>query len=441
MSDKLILVFPFEAYSLEEIRDASPKDAIKMKRFNEEQKSLALSYGKEIEERERKNNEAQKIREEKLKKEAFEAVRSEALKEEKKLEENVRLRVLEEIQRKEEEKKYQKEKEKRKVLEGELDRHFTYAENNFRSLSGLNIALRKKLKEFQRNRLSIGTLNKEETELLKSFKKGDYFPITLNGDNHLLIQNMLKKSLGTQIQFLVKNEYGLEQTGMRPHSFKIEAISVSYTYKFENLSEILTKSEQFSVKEISTQLKDPYINKFIVTIDLIWQQEPISEEAQNKIQKEIARRDKLQKKIEDQNMQKAAKLRAPAYAKEVFQKEQEAKKLANKTALQQIDFLVYSVSFFVAINLFILIGMEHSIRTMLLIPISGFYAMSAMLLKEFFTGNFGVVVFSILFWVAIIYAFTFKSMLISAAVISMFAIPHFFINLYIDKLIARKYLL
>ena len=284
MSDKLILVFPFEAYSLEEIRNASPEDAIKMKRFNEERKSFVLSYG-EAEERERKLKEFQRNREEKLQKEAFEAGRSEALKEEKKLEENVRLRVLEEIQRKEEEKKYQKEKEKRKVLEGELDRHFTYAENNFRSLSGLNIALRKKLKEFQRNRLSIGTLNKEETELLKSFKKGDYFPITLNGDNHLLIQNMLKKSLGTQIQFLVKNEYGLEQTGMRPHSFKIEAISVSYTYKFENLSEILTKSEQFSVKEISTQLKDPYINKFIVTIDLIWQQEPISEEAQNKIQK------------------------------------------------------------------------------------------------------------------------------------------------------------
>ena len=440
MRDKLILAFPFEAYSLEEIRNASPEDAIKMKRFNEErQKSFVLSYG-EAKERERKLKEFQRNREEKLKKEAFEAGRSEALKEEKKLEENVRLSVLEEIQRKEEEKKYQKEKEKRKVLERELDRHFTYAKNNFRCLSDLNIALRKKLKEFQRNRLSIGTLNKEETELLKSFKKGDYFPITLNGDNRLLIQNMLKKSLGTQIQFLVKNEYGLEQTGMRPHSFKIEAISVSYTYKFENLSEILIP-EQFSVKEISTQLKNPYINKFIVTIDLIWQQEPISEEAQNKIQKEIARRDKLQKKIEDQNMQKAAKLRAAAYAKEVFQKEQEAKKLANKTALQQIDFLVYSVSFFVAINLFILIGMEHSIRTMLLIPISGFYAMSAMLLKEFVTGNFGVVVFSILFWVAIIYAFTFKSMLISAAVISMFAIPHFFINLYIDKLIARKHLL
>lgn len=441
MRDKLILGFPFEAYSLEEIRNASPEDAIKMKRFNEERKSFVLSYG-EAEERERKLKEFQRNREEKLQKEAFEAGRSEALKEEKKLEENVRLRVLEEIQRKEEEKKYQKEKEKRKVLLGELDRHFTYTENNFRSLSGLNIALRKKLKGFQRYRFgSLGTLNKEETELLKSFKKGDYFPITLNGDNRLLIQNMLKKSLGTQIQFLVKNGYGLEQTGMRPHSFKIEAISVSYTYKFENLSKILTKSEQFSVKEIITQLRNPYINKFIVTIDLIWQQESISEEAQNKIQKEIAKRDKLQKKIEDQKMLKAAKLRASAYAKEVFQKEQEAKKLANKTALQQIDFLVYSVSFFVAINLFILIGMEHSIRTMLLIPISGFYAMSAMLLKEFVTGNFGVVVFSILFWVAIIYAFTFKSMLISAAVISMFAIPHFFINLYIDKLIARKHLL
>ncbi len=440
MSDELRLGPPFMRYSLEEIRDASHKDAIKMIRFNQEQKSLALSHGKEIVERERKYNEAQKIREEKLKKEAFEAGRSEALKEEKKLEENVRLRVLEEIQRKEEEKKYQKEEDKRKVLEGELDRHFTFTENNFRSLSGLNIALRKKLREFQRNCLSIGTLNKEETELLKSFKKGDYFPITLNGDNRLLIQDMLKKSLGTQIQFLVKNEYGLEQTGMRAHWFKIGAISISYTYKFENLREILTKSEQFSVKEISTQLKDPYINKFIVTIDLIWQQEPISEEAQNKIQKEIARGDKLSKKIKDQNMQKAAKLRAAAYAKEVFQKEQEAKKLANKTALQQIDFLVYGVSFFVAINLFILIGMEHSIRTILLIPISGFYAMSAMLLKEFVTGNFGVVVFSILFWGYLIYAYTFKDMLISAAIISMLAITHFLINLCVDRVIRKKFL-
>lgn len=441
MSDELRLGGPlYFCYSREEIRDASYEDKIKMLRFNNKQRSLALSHGKEIVERERKYNEAQKIREEKLKKEAFEAGRSEALKEEKKLEENVRLRVLEEIQRKEEEKQYQKEEDKRKVLEGELDRHFTFTENNFRSLSGLNIALRKKLGEFQRNRGRIGTLNKEETELLKSFKKGDYFPITLNGDNRLLIQDMLKKSLGTQIQFLVKNEYGLEQTGMRAHWFKIGAISISYTYKFENLREILTKSEQFSVKEISTQLKDPYINKFIVTIDLIWQQEPISEEAQNKIQKEIARGDKLSKKIKDQNMQKAAKLRAAAYAKEVFQKEQEAKKLANKTALQQIDFLVYGVSFFVAINLFILIGMEHSIRTILLIPISGFYAMSAMLLKEFVTGNFGVVVFSILFWGYLIYAYTFKDMIISAAIISMLAIPHFLINLYVDRVIRKKFL-
>lgn len=440
MSDGLRLGPPFMIYSPKEIRDASYKDAQEMIRFNQEQISLANSYGKEIEERERKYNEAQKIREEKLKKEAFEAGRSEALKEEKKLEENVRLRVLEEIERKEEEKQYQKEEDKRKVLEDELDRHFTYTENNFRSLSGLNIALRKKLGEFQRNRGRIGTLNKEETELLKSFKKGNYFPITLNGDNRLLIQNMLKKSLGTQIQFLVKNEYGLEQTGMRPHWFKIGVISVSYTYKFENLREILTKSEQFSVKEISTQLKDPYINKFIVTIDLIWQQEPISEEAQNKIQKEIARGDKLPKKIKDQNMQKAAKLRAAAYAKEVFQKEQEAKKLANKTALQQINFLVYGVSFFVAINLFILIGMEHSIRTILLIPISGFYAMSAMLLKEFVTGNFGVVVFSILFWGYLIYAYTFKDMLISAAIISVLAISHFLINLCVDRVIRKKFL-
>tara|TARA_B100000242_G_scaffold221615_1_gene162552 strand:- start:212 stop:889 length:678 start_codon:yes stop_codon:yes gene_type:complete len=113
----------------------------------------------------------------------------------------------------------------------------------------------------------------------------------------------------------------------------------------------------------------------------------------------------------------------------------------NANAEEDIDFLVFGVSFFVVINLFILIGMEHSIRTILLIPISGLYAMSALFLKQFFTGNFGVAVFSILFWVAIIYAFTFKSMLISAAVISMFAIPHFFINLYIDKLIARKYFL
>ena len=195
MSDELRLGGPlYFCYSREEIRDASYEDKIKMLRFNNKQRSLALSHGKEIVERERKYNEAQKIREEKLKKEAFEAGRSEALKEEKKLEENVRLRVLEEIQRKEEEKKYQKEEDKRKVLEGELDRHFTFTENNFRSLSGLNIALRKKLREFQRNRLNIGTLNKEETELLKSFKKGDYFPITLNGDNRLLIQDMLKKS-------------------------------------------------------------------------------------------------------------------------------------------------------------------------------------------------------------------------------------------------------
>ena len=83
MRDKLILGFPFEAYSLEEIRNASPEDAIKMKRFNEERKSFVLSYG-EAEERERKLKEFQRNREEKLQKEAFEAGRSEALKEEKK---------------------------------------------------------------------------------------------------------------------------------------------------------------------------------------------------------------------------------------------------------------------------------------------------------------------------------------------------------------------
>ncbi len=84
--------------------------------------------------------------------------------------------------------------------------------------------------------------------------------------------------------------------------------------------------------------------------------------------------------------------------------------------------------------------MEHSIRTILLIPISGFYAMSAMLLKEFVTGNFGVVVFSILFWGYLIYAYTFKDMIISAAIISMLAIPHFLINLYVDRVVRKKFL-
>ena len=132
-----------------------------------------------------------------------------------------------------------------------------------------------------------------------------------------------------------------------------------------------------------------------------------------------------------------AKQRGEEYAK--YEKAQQKVTEPDKNPVEMIDFLVFILNCFIGFNFFILMGMEHATKAILLVPVLIFYIIAAWFLRDFFLGIVGATVFSIFFWAVIFVAFTLKSILIIAAFITSITVLHFLTN-RVKGYLYKKYL-